>query len=527
MEGACKEYRVFGPPGTGKTTYLAQKIAEAKSIYGGRAVFVGSFTKAAAEEIASRGGVQGAVVGTIHAHCYRAMGSPKVASVQEFLGGKPGHVDVDDPYGEMEGGDSRELLEINRLRNLMIPVDRWQSELRNVYRRWEGYKRKTGSVDFTDMLEYGLREMEEAPGCPAVGFIDEAQDLTPLQLAVVRKWGQKMNHLILVGDEDQTLYEFLGASPMVFIGENLPESRVMVLAQSHRVPELPHRVAQDIIGKVKTRHPKDYRPTGERGEVRKIRVHYEKPQSLIEEIEADVARGMKVMLLAPTRRTLFPYLTEMRARGLAFSNPYRPAAGDWNPMRGNASLFMDFLRFDSAVWGSEARPWWSVDEFLNWSRKLKKRDSGVFPGLIGMDEATARATFPTGQVTWADLFPSDSELGVELAFGDVRTRIDWFLRSVDSATTKAISGLPLAIYNKNPRLLRERDRVIVGTIHSVKGGEADSVYVLTQLTKAHKAESMDTLRRLFYVAVTRTRNKLTICESAVRCFDFAPQIRLP
>ena len=45
------EYRVFGPPGTGKTHYLARQVARAVQTLPAEKIAVVSFTKAAAEEI--------------------------------------------------------------------------------------------------------------------------------------------------------------------------------------------------------------------------------------------------------------------------------------------------------------------------------------------------------------------------------------------------------------------------------------------------------------------------------------------
>ena len=77
-----KEYRIFGPPGTGKTTRLATKsIPRAVEEFGPDRVVVASFTKGAAREIASRDiEVREDHVGTIHALCYRALGNPTIYS---------------------------------------------------------------------------------------------------------------------------------------------------------------------------------------------------------------------------------------------------------------------------------------------------------------------------------------------------------------------------------------------------------------------------------------------------------------
>src|SRR5579862_1388839 len=52
-EGAA-EYRIFGPPGTGKTTYLSKQVKNAAERFGSDSVLVTSFTRAAAAELVGR-----------------------------------------------------------------------------------------------------------------------------------------------------------------------------------------------------------------------------------------------------------------------------------------------------------------------------------------------------------------------------------------------------------------------------------------------------------------------------------------
>ena len=69
-----------------------------------------------------------------------------------------------------------------------------------------------------------------------------------------------------------------------------------------------------------------------------------------------------------------------------------------------------------------------------------------------------------------------------------------------------------------PGALEESPRVIVGTIHSVKGGEADVVFLFPDLSPAGDAAyqkhgpDRDSVIRLFYVGMTRARHTLYICQ---------------
>ena len=70
---------------------------------------------------------------------------------------------------------------------------------------------------------------------------------------------------------------------------------------------------------------------------------------------------------------------------------------------------------------------------------------------------------------------------------------------------------------RGPHSLIEDPQVIVGTIHSVKGGQADVVYLFPDLSRAGNANyqvagpSRDSVIRAFYVGATRARETLYIC----------------
>jgi superfamily I DNA/RNA helicase len=102
--------------------------------------------------------------------------------------------------------------------------------------------------------------------------------------------------------------------------------------------------------------------------------------------------------------------------------------------------------------------------------------------------------------------------------------VDWWQHHLLEPRRRAMR-YPVAVWRRRPAALREDPRVIVGTIHSVKGGEADTVMVLPDLSGAayfgppdrtgtgwdaggaHRHPAL----RLFYVAFTRARERLVLC----------------
>jgi DNA helicase-2/ATP-dependent DNA helicase PcrA len=123
-------------------------------------------------------------------------------------------------------------------------------------RCWQQYKKTLARIDFTDMIAMALDAYPYAPGNPTIIFIDEAQDMTPLEWALVRKWGMHAERLIVGGDDDQCIYAFKGASASTFFEHEIPDSNKHILSQSYRVPQAVHTVADRWVQMLTKRQPK-------------------------------------------------------------------------------------------------------------------------------------------------------------------------------------------------------------------------------------------------------------------------------
>jgi superfamily I DNA/RNA helicase len=532
---------VAGPPGCGKTTFLASQVKRATEE--GKSVLLASLTKTAAHELAGRGlPIDQRRIGTLHAHAFRALGGGTVA---ESKAGEwndwcdaQGHpwswhlsaarkTDPDDPMDEGAVGDAGNngiktdgdmLLEtIGTWRARALPRSYWmvKAEVLRFAEAWDAWKRETGYLDFTDMIEACLRDRVPPPVDFDVMFLDETQDSSRLEVMLAMQWGALGETLVVAGDVRQNLYEWRGSEPGVFLEIDEVCRAKRVLAQSYRVPRAVHQRAVAWAGQLRQDIEAEYHPRTQDGAPIEGEVvdgpSLHRVEQIIEDVAEVAQNGRTVMLLGSTRRIVDQYVGELRSQGLLFHNPYRPKAGHWNPIgnaqsgAGAAAQLVAFSRTNDAVWGSAAR-FWKPDEIKAWVKAIR---ADVF--TRGTKTRLAAGEIVTPE-QFRDAVPDRAVLA-RMFSGD----LDWYVSVLTAGEQKGGRfKYPLAVAEKRGvKVLTDEPRITVGTVHSVKGGESDVVYVAPDLSAPGyetwlDQDTRDQVVRVFYVAMTRAREKLVL-----------------
>jgi len=522
------EYRVQGPPGTGKTTHLAKQVENAVRRHGSDSVLVTSLTKAAALEVAGRDlPIDPERIGTLHSHCFHALDKPGIAQDKkniklwnEYVDSSSkahlslsGSANRDDfgGHGEKATVGDELLAQADIYRARMLPREKWlRASVAEFFDAWCTWKEANYLMDFTDLIEAALRDVEKPPFRPRFLFTDEAQDLSFLEMTLVRKWARHCEKVIFCGDPDQTLYFFRGSSAENFTTPAIPEENYIELKQSYRVPWTVHRIALDWIRQIKDRRDVEYLPRDAEGEVDRLNLNYLQPEFIFGDAEKYLETGKSVMFLATAGYMLKPLIAFFRDHGVPFHNPYTTKRGDWNPLakRKGASIAERVRAFLYCQWLTDPEELWlwlemlkldhwrrDKDVTVNFLKELKGKMTLTEIGSLFADEAIRRAT--------------DSDL--EWLYEGMLSRFKG-----SQATRYA---LKVAERDETGVSLTKTPQICVGSVHSVKGGESDVCYVFPDLSPAADDEYVvdeSSIIRVFYVAMTRARETLVLCDGASR-----------
>ena len=277
---------VYAGPGSGKTRVVTLRAARMAAA--GRRLLVTTFTNDATEEMRTRivalldkSFAENVQVSTMHALCLKIL---KAQNVKFGL--------LTDPFlqrnlaetaqaMELDGGVGKFLTRQSYLKNCGYTHTNYtadgsseDAEFLRCWRSYEKAKREKGLREFDDLiLETGalLEKDEELRRLWAAKFthiiVDECQDMNSPQYAVAFALGRDHKNVMLVGDLDQSLYSFRGASAETF-KQFAANSRTAVyeLRENYRCTRAILAFADSLIRQDETRRALQFIPTRPEGE---------------------------------------------------------------------------------------------------------------------------------------------------------------------------------------------------------------------------------------------------------------------
>ena len=330
-----------------------------------------------------------------------------------------------------------------------------------LYEAMLAWCRTNGIPHFGAMLREAIRQQEARQTIQfAAVCIDEFQDITPPQWRFIRAVYAPARDVVMAGDDDQSLYAWADATPEDMFAERDAADENRILAQSYRCPRAVQVVSERLIAQVRERVNKTMRPRDAEGQVFKVR-------------EYSQDWGTTLMHAVKRATDEHPVLV------LARSNAILRDASD--------RLMTDKIPYD--VWGPlpHAKQIAPVSIALGikrraWLRELTENDYAQVARWRGRLEAG-------DQSQWATAWNHPMAR---------RSRLAW---------------------DHTAATLDQPPKIILSTIHSAKGREADTVVLLADLPtpskraleqRASEGSERDAEIRAWYVGVTRARETLII-----------------
>ena len=477
--------KLFGPPGTGKTTKLLQYVKTFLKL-GTDIDKIGYFaftTKAANEAIDRMLDYHTPFqkkdlkyFRTLHSLAFTRLGLKKSEVLQdehyEDIGRRLGiqmtvYSDGQETTGFVDSNSEYfNLINAARIKEVSIEdeynTDMYSQDmdkqlLQIISDELQNYKDSYKLVDFTDMIErFNVSKL-----CPNfdIAFIDEAQDLSPIQWKMVDIITKNSKYVILAGDDDQAIYGWAGADVKKF--QQKFSKKDIILPQSYRVPLKVQDIANKILDRIpdERRIKKQWQARREVGDV-----------NYITDLDGLPLHDGNWLILARYNDRLNKLMPLLKDMGIYYQYKGRKSY--------KSTLFRTILNYIR----------WQKGELLSLSEVkdvIECTGSNLKPTEEKMYDLADLTYDKT--VNWFDVFVVDYEECL-------------YIREMLSYGEK----------------LSKNARVKLSTIHAAKGGEADNVLLILDNTKTIRESSeknedkADEENRVWYVGVTRTKQNLYI-----------------
>ncbi len=438
----------------------------------------------------------------------------------------------------------------------------YQLTVANVWARYEAFLKKEQAVDFDDLLLLTLKLLREDKRTRNhlqdewhYIHIDEYQDTNAVQYEIARLLAGERANLFCVGDEDQCLYSWRGASVenILHFAEFFPKATVLRLEQNYRSTKTIIAVSNDIIKKNKKRNKKVLFTENEDGEKISLLVGYnehDEAEKVAVAIEELLTKGTRPEDIAVLYRANFQSRV-LEELFLGYGIPYRVLGTRFfdrkevkdtlsylraslnpeseqdirriinTPLRGIGKVTVDKLFAEgrealSGAVGQKVASFFSLLARVRDKTAVEKAsevityvlaESGIIESLSGKNEEDKERLENVKELVSLavgryDELPSPE--GIERLLEDAALATDQ--DELDARTEKTKNGVTLM------------------TVHASKGLEFRYVFItgLEDGLFPHARSGTDSThdeeeeRRLFYVALTRAKEKVFLSYATTR-----------
>ena len=444
-----------------------------------------------------------------------------------------------------EGELSETKQTIAYIKNMQLPEDEigrlkvGEHTAIPLFSAYQNYMRKNGRMDFDDQIlltqklfqanENILRKWQDT--YPYI-LVDEAQDTSKCQHEVIRMIASKYQNIFMVGDEDQSIYGFRAAYPQALLEfeSQYTDARVLLLEQNYRSTPQIVKTAKGFIEKNKKRKQKEMfteRPDGP--EVRFVSFDNRHKQYgyLLNQLRQSKE---KTAVLYRNNDSAVPLIYCLQNAGVPYSGRGVDTVFFSHKVVKDVRLFFAFVNNPT-----------DPDLFLNlyYKTALRIKKEHAVKTIHSFDPQTDRTLWHTYRRLFADnafLRKNADKVISEIDAlrnddaGHAIRRIQYRIRNIDSAEEEKFNILLFLTNWQESRdrfiakldwleqIIRNgskdpRGIVTLSTVHSSKGLEYENVFIVDAIEgvlPSADSEDLEEERRVFYVAMTRAKDCLTI-----------------
>lgn len=577
-------------PGAGKTTVMVSRIASMIYEHGiaPSSILTITFSKAGARDMRRRyEGLFGQLEKetplfcTIHSFCYQVVGSYCQATggvAPQLIEARERSAALREIYQHINQEFLSEDLEeelvsnLSFIKNAMLrqedveqnekqPAEKrvLETQIKNlwsIYKAYSNFKRDNGLMDFDDMLSYTLTILKKYPQIleyyqdryPYL-CVDEAQDTSKLQHAVIGLLSQKSQNLFLVGDEDQSIYRFRGACPenLLEFPKQYPKAKLLKMEENFRSTGEIVEHTNRFISFNKQRYPKNMFTHNERGGPIEVKKLHDFADQYHAAIEAYLAEPGTTAFIYRNNLSAVPIADILDRNDVDFYIKEHKARLKNNYVVSDVLAFFS-LSFDPKDFAAFSRIFYKTSSCLKRNMLSRIPQSPLMEGesyfdrmvtLCDENQNTGKIRYISAMVeqlhrmepvkamecilyqigylgyleftSGAGYSMQAQKLNILMSLASRVSTVEQFLDRIDELDEIVVQHAQ-----------RPQARLTLTTAHSAKGLEFDTVVLLDcmdDIFPAHSAvekwklgmeEEMEEEARLFYVACTRARKRLVL-----------------